>query len=160
MTLLSSQQQEIYLKPGELVIAEVPVEVSTVLGSCVSVTLFIPQLKIGAICHAVLPRGDSDEPAKYVDQSVHYMLNHLKRFNVRPAEIVAKLFGGANMFSQNCSDGSDCTVGAKNIREATQCLRHAGLGLAASDTGGEQGRKLIFYTHTGEVMLKRVRNGR
>ena len=151
------QPEKIYLNPGELLVAEDPVMVTTVLGSCVSVTLFNPRLKIGAISHAVLPSGASHQPGKFVDSSIQYMLGYFKQRKIEPRELVAKLFGGADMFSRIDPRGKDQTVGAQNIRQALDSLRIAGLHLAASDISGQQGRKLIFYTHTGEVFLKRVK---
>ena len=44
-----------YLKPGEMHLAMEPTVISTLLGSCVSVTMFHPQRRIGAICHGLLP---------------------------------------------------------------------------------------------------------
>jgi chemotaxis protein CheD len=149
--------QKIYLKPGELVIVEEPALITTVLGSCISVTLFSPRLRVGAICHAVLPRGERHQPSKYVDQSVRYMLDYFRRRKIAPDELVAKLFGGAEMFAQLDPQGKDRTVGAQNIRAALDCLRGSGLEPAALDIGGQQGRKLIFHAHSGEVFLKRVK---
>jgi chemotaxis protein CheD len=148
--------QKIYLNPGELVVAEEPALVTTVLGSCVAVTLFSPRLRVGAICHAVLPRGKANLPSKFVDQSVAYMMKYFRQRYVEPDEIVAKLFGGSDMFTLIDPDSKDRTIGAQNIRTALDSLRIAGLEPAALDVGGRQGRKLIFYTHTGEVFIKRV----
>lgn len=148
--------QKIFLKPAELVIAEEPILVTTVLGSCISVTLFSPRLRAGAICHAVLPSGEDQKTSKYVDQSVRYMLNYFRQRDIAPDELVAKLFGGSDMFTQINAKSKDRTVGAQNIRAALDSLSSSGLEPAALDIGGPQGRKLIFYSHTGEVFLKRV----
>lgn len=158
MIIKKRSAQKIYLHPGELVISEDPAEVSTVLGSCISVTLYLPKLKIGAICHAVLPTGDDGEPGKYVDQAVDYMVSYLNRFSVERRDIVVKLFGGANMFKNTDPVRCERTVGAQNIREAMNSFKVAGLELSVSDVGGERGRKIIFHTDTGEVFLKRVKN--
>jgi len=149
--------QKIYLNPGELVVAEEPTMVTTVLGSCISVTLFSPRLRVGAICHAVLPNGKTRQPSRFVDQSLHYMLDYFRQHKVEPAEIIAKLFGGADMFTQVDSRCQGRSVGAQNIKAAINGLKQAGLEPAALDVGGQQGRKLFFYTHSGEVFLKRVR---
>jgi len=127
-----------------------------VLGSCISVTLFSPRLRVGAICHAVMPQGKADQPSKSVDQSVRYMLEYFRKRKIEPDEIVAKLFGGAEMFTQVDPACNIRSVGAQNIRMALENLRIAGIEPAALDIGGQQGRKLIFYTRTGEVFLKRV----
>ena len=147
--------EEIYLKPGELTVAERPALVSTVLGSCVAVTLFTPRLGVGAICHAMLPEARGETSFKFVDTSLQHMLGRFDRLGVTRRELVVKLFGGADMFEllQPSKTGS---VGRQNIEIATRLLRQAGLPLKAADTGGRQGRKLLFYTHTGEVLLKRL----
>ena len=157
MSVLEQQLQKIYLNPGELLVAEQPAVVTTVLGSCISVTLFSPRLRVGAICHAVLPNGKTEQPSRFADQSVRYMLNYFRKHKIDPDEIVAKLFGGADMFTQIDPSAKDRSVGAQNIRAALEGLRQAGLEPSALDVGGQQGRKLLFYTHTGEVLLKRVR---
>jgi chemotaxis protein CheD len=46
----------IFLKPGALYISEKPAIVSTILGSCIAVTIFNKRLKVGGICHALLPK--------------------------------------------------------------------------------------------------------
>ena len=38
-------------------------------------------------------------------------------------------------------------------------LESHGLKLTVADVGGSQGRKIFFYTHTGEVLLKRLTSG-
>jgi len=148
--------QKIYLNPGELLVAEEPAQVTTVLGSCISVTLFSPRLRVGAICHAVLPNGKVHLPSKFVDQSVGYMLNYFRKRKVDPDEIVAKLFGGSDIFSLVNPGTKDRTIGSQNIRAALNSLKDVGLDPAAVDVGGRQGRKLIYYTHTGEVFIKRI----
>jgi len=58
MTILNDTDlDQVYLKPGELYIGEKPTKVITVLGSCVSITLFSKRLNIGAICHGRCPNA-------------------------------------------------------------------------------------------------------
>lgn len=147
--------ESIYLKPGELAVAERPALVSTVLGSCVAVTLFSPRLGVGAICHAMLPLAEGREGFKFVDTSLAHMLESFERLGVTKRELVAKLFGGADMF-EVLRPASSPTVGWQNVQAARTILQREGLHLSASDTGGQQGRKLLFYSHTGEVLLKRL----
>lgn len=147
--------ESIYLKPGELAVAERPALVSTVLGSCVAVTLFSPRLGVGAICHAMLPLAAGRDGFKYVDSSLLHMLAQFDRLRVTKRELVVKLFGGADMFEPAKESGGS-TVGRQNIQAARVLIRQEGLAVQAEDTGGRQGRKLLFYTHTGEVLLKRL----
>lgn len=127
--------------------------------------MFCPRLKIGAICHGLLPNCRDDGPCdnscgkafKYVDCSIKLMLDRFREYGVSGNEMEIKLFGGADMFSsgdEGCRGGS---VGDLNIRAALKIFDDEKLKVLKSDTGGIQGRKIMFYTHTGEVLLKRVR---
>ncbi len=149
--------EKIYLKPGELLLTEEAIVVTTVLGSCISVTMFHPRSGIAAICHAMLPRGGGSTSFKYVDTSVHHMAAYFSRRKISPDEIQAKLFGGADMFNSGRPSVRNLTVGWQNIATATQCLQTLGLSPSSTDVGGKQGRKLIFTTDTGTVFLKKLK---
>ncbi len=158
MTCENSILEKIYLKPGELVIAEEPVMVTTVLGSCISVTMFHPRTGAAAICHGMLPNGGKSKSFKYVDTSLRYMMKFLDHLKISRMEIEIKLFGGADMFSSGESTMRGLTVGCQNISVATRCLEECGLVPVASDVGGRKGRKLIFKTDTGVVLIKKMSN--
>jgi chemotaxis protein CheD len=155
----------IYLKPAEIHITDKPSIVKTVLGSCVSVTLFHHRSKVGAICHALLPycRGNTAckdgcaEGFKYVDCSIRHMLGQFRSLGIGLQEIEVKLFGGADMFIARAGERE--TVGAQNIVAALRIIAREHLHLCASDTGGNQGRRIFFYPHTGEIFLKRLGKG-
>lgn len=149
---------QIYLNPGEIVVAEGPVVVTTVLGSCVAVTLYSPQTRYSAICHGVLPSGSgsSKEPGRYVDQAIRYMLNFFRLREVANSQLAVKIFGGADMFSRTTELGVRQTIGRKNVEAALAELQLVGLRPQVTEVGGSLGRKLVFRAHTGEVFLKKV----
>ena len=145
----------IYLHPGQMCFCDRPSRVETVLGSCVSVTMWNARLHFGCICHAVLPRqrDGADEPLKYVDTAIQSMLRVLERHSSRRQDLEVKLFGGASMRRLAPHHKS---VGRQNIDAAMALLSAEGFSLRTSDTGGTAGRKLLFYTATGEVFVKRI----
>lgn len=147
----------IYLNPAEIVLAEGPATVTTVLGSCVAVTFFAPQTRLGAICHGVLPSGMDQEPGKYVDQAVRYIMEYFREKQVPANQLVAKVFGGADMFPQMRTARDQGTIGAQNIQAALISLEELGINPAVVEVGGQQGRKLVYFCDTGEVFVKRVR---
>lgn len=151
------QAVAIYLNPAEIVLAEGPATVTTVLGSCVAVTIFSPQTRLGTICHGVLPNGMDEEPGKYVDQAVRYMVDFFQGRQVAMKHLVAKVFGGADMFPQMRGVSDQRTIGAQNILAALSTLEQAGINPAVVEVSGQQGRKLVFFSETGEVFIKRVR---
>ena len=143
----------VYLKPGELHFATGPTVVTTVLGSCVSVTMFERASGAAAICHAVLPEGCDSDALRYVDTAIIRMLELFSARGMLSRRLEVKLFGGADMM---IAGGSRIGVGRRNVEIARQVLAAEGLDVASADVGGTRGRKLFFYTHTGEVLLKRL----
>jgi len=164
MTRMNTDLSKIYLWPGTLLIVNEPAQVTTVLGSCVSVTMFNPRLRIGGICHGMLPQSmvdgscekDSDICLKYVDCSIRLMIREFGIRGIRKNEIEVKLFGGADMYPSITDRSYNKTVGRQNIESSLRILREEGLPVLNFDTGGSVSRKIIFYPHTGEVFLKKV----
>jgi chemotaxis protein CheD len=161
-----------FLKPGELFITRQPALVMTVLGSCVSVTMFSKRLGLGAICHAQLPESglkdrcsancpigrnmssQQNEAFKYVDCSICYMAQVFASKGIRPDEREVKLFGGAEVLAVRRSTNRTMTVGRQNIEMALNIIDSEKMNLTASSVGGRRGRKLVFYAHSGEVLQK------
>jgi chemotaxis protein CheD len=149
----------IYLKPGEFHFAVTPSIVSTVLGSCISVTMHNPESTMGAICHAVLPdEFVPGEPYRYVDSSIAAMLRLFDRYRINRKDIQVKLFGGSDILPKGENGYRYMTVGQQNILRANQIIEREQLRLIASDVGGTRGRKLLFHTHSGEIYLQRLRD--
>ncbi|BBO68971.1 putative chemoreceptor glutamine deamidase CheD 2 [Desulfosarcina alkanivorans] len=156
----------VYLNSAELCFAQRPARVTTVLGSCITVTLFHPTTRTAAICHALLPRGkqksgcgeESGKPFKYVDEVIPIMVARMRRYGIQPRQLEAKLFGGADMFPAGQKHQFQIPVGRQNIEAAMQAIASEGLHLKVAEVGGKYGRKLFFYTHTGVVMVKPILN--
>jgi chemotaxis protein CheD len=154
----------VYLKPGELYISEKPAVVKTVLGSCVSVTVFYRRLRVGAICHGVMPRCASVETCdttciecfKYVNCVIKYIAKKFDGYGARRGELEVKFFGGADILASPSIN----SVGTANVKAALETIKKEKLKLLAQDVGDSFGRKIIFHTHTGEVFLKRLKNPR
>lgn len=148
--------KKIHMLIADGYILDKPTLVSTVLGSCVSVTFHCPEKKIGAIFHAILPVMPEKEKEmwvknnyRYVDSSIRHILWALNRRGVKPEQIEAKVFGGAQVNS-----GGGNSPGMTNIRVAVEILAELNIKILASDVGGRRGRNLIFVSDTGEVFVK------
>ena len=161
MTPDGSVPSTVFLKPGEMVLSCEPALVTTLLGSCVAVTMFCRRLRLGAICHALLPTCrreescDQVEAGKYVECAIGHMIAQFNARGVLNGEVEAKLFGGSDMF--DTIDGSYLSVGRQNQEMALRMLAAAEVRVITQDLGGARGRKIVFHTHTGEVFLKRMR---
>jgi chemotaxis protein CheD len=154
----------IYLKPGDMHFGLEPARVVTVLGSCVSVTMYCRAERIGAMCHAVMPwfeeaagKGtSSQEVFQYVDSSMEWMLVQFARIGIMKKDIEVKIFGGSEIFSGGNPGSGYISLGPKNVEAARKAIHEQNLKLKAWDVGGAQGRKVIFYTDTGDVFTKPV----
>ncbi len=149
--------RNIYLKPGEVLVTGTPALVSTILGSCVAVTMFSASRGLGAICHAMLPVNCSQETDfRYVDTALRYL--HAKMMEHDGGnDLVVKLFGGAQVLDTGEPAPEKQTVGDQNIAQAEAVLASLGLAVSVCDTGGYRGRKLFFCTQNGDVYLRRMR---
>ena len=168
MSAVIKELPMVHLKIGEMRFSDQPMLVVTVLGSCLSVTFYSRRLAIGGICHGIYPscpraagcHGDCAEKFRYVDCSIRQMVKLFGRFGCSRGEIEVKCFGGADIYMKPLDTPGLISVGRQNIAVAEAAFRSEGLTPAARDVGGPQGRKLFFYTHTGEVLLKRLTNAR
>jgi len=151
------------LNPGEAYVGSGPAVVTTILGSCVSVTMRHAQSGISAMCHGVLPTCSKEkcseqacpERFKFVQCSIKRMLEKFDACGIHRSGIEVKVFGGSDMFGVT-SGTTRKTVGKQNINIAQSLLESEGLRISSCDTGGCQGRKIVFFTETGEVFLKRI----
>jgi chemotaxis protein CheD len=154
----------IYLKPGEVHFGQEPARVVTILGSCISVIMYHRLTGISAMCHAVMPthetakksRHSTKDMFQYVDSSVRWMLNQFKKLGIKDKDLEVKIFGGSELFYDRKRYDSSFSVGRKNVEVALKTIQEKDLKLKAWNVGGNQGRKVIFYTDTGEVYTKFV----
>ena len=151
------QLRNVFLQAGEVFMSDEPTAVTTLLGSCISVCMFDPQTKRGAMCHGALPNAPvvlHEDPFRFVDEAVLYLIERYKRMGVPPERLVVKVFGGADVLSR--SSDVYASIGRQNTMAALETLGWQGLTVSVRETGGDSGRKIVFVTHTGEVFLKRL----
>ena len=155
----ASHCSSVYLKPGEVIISHNPILVSTILGSCIAVTLFSPGNKIGAICHAMYPCNpvaSDDTNVHYVDTAIAFICKKMTEYTGKSGFIV-KLFGGARVLAGNEYGDTRKSIGEQNIRQAKITLAQFDMGIATADIGGSRGRKLLFSMKTGDVYLRKLK---
>ena len=152
----ASHTAVVFLKPGEIYFSSRPAVVKSVLGSCVAITLYDPNRKLGAMCHAMLPdSGGLRDDFRFVDCAVPHM--YRKMIEAGCTDMIVKLFGGAQVLDPRGYDSWRPAVGEQNVASAETTLTSLGLKISARDTGGFQGRKIRFCTRRGDVLLKRMR---
>jgi len=143
-----------YLFPGNLFVHRSPHLVTTVLGSCISVCLWDSRSQIGGMNHYLLPlwNGEGLPTPKYGNIAIEKLIDKLLKLGCEKSNLKAKVFGGAAMWEQK---GGLITVGERNIELAWDLLAQNDVPIISSDVGGKLGRKLVFNSGTGEVMMRR-----
>lgn len=151
---------EIYLQPGQYLIAGPACRIRTLLGSCVSIVLWHPQRKVGAMSHCLLPsRGSlkrhSKHDARYLDEAFYLMLRELLELDVPLAHCQAKVFGGGNMFPQHARS-DQMHIGRKNGDMARALLEEADVPMVSEHLFGVGYRNIVFDIDSGDVWVRQV----
>jgi chemotaxis protein CheD len=155
--------ERIFLNPGDYYFAESATRIETILGSCVSLTMRDPVTGHAAMCHCLLPSKPDRSPESiykaqrfhYVDTSVEDMLNQFRARSIPPHRLEIKLFGGANVVEVLTENRA---IGSLNWKQARRSLEEQNLSVSAHDVGGNAGRRIIFETEDGSVMVRRLRS--
>lgn len=158
----SEQFPLVHLRQSEACITKRPTIVSTLLGSCISVVMFHRKSRVGGICHALLPccpdrtgcGRDCPELFRYVDCSIDWMLEDFSARLGNFSGLEVKLFGGGSLIEPE-QDTYQVGVGNKNVQMARKMFKRYRINPICQDVGGYVGRKILFYTHTGDVYVKR-----
>ncbi len=143
-----------FLYPSSLFASKEPYMVKTILGSCVAICLWDKRLKIGGINHYMLPSWNGNDLAspKYGNIALDKLIERLQSMGSRVEDLQAKIFGGGELLDSG--KGNSIVIGERNIRVARLMLEERKIPIVASSIGGKRGRKILFFTDTGEVRHK------
>lgn len=127
------------------------------LGSCVGVTLYDSVIRVGGLAHVMLPDSkqfrSGGKPAKFADLGVAVLIRDLQRAGCRNGRMVAKLAGGAQMFSGN-NRATQMNIGERNIEAVRWALKEAGIKIVAEEVGGSAGRTIILDMSDGCLTIR------
>lgn len=130
------------------------------LGSCVGVTLYDPVTKVSGMLHLMLPDStqvrNNENLAKFADTGIREMLNRMIKKGALQARMVAKIAGGAQMFSYGSSNSEIMSVGQKNVTATKKVLSELKIKIIAEDTGLNYGRTITFDSQTGDLRIRAV----
>jgi chemotaxis protein CheD len=132
--------------------------IATLLGSCVSITLWHPRRHIGAMSHSLLwsrPEAAATLDARYGEEALQLMKLDLLKLGVPVAECEAKLFGGGSMFPAHSPPGAG--VGQRHGDDARQALQALGIPVVSESLFGIGHRQIVFDLDTGAVWSRQLR---
>ena len=149
--------QGLVLMPGQMHIGQQVASLRTLLGSCVAITLWHPQRRIGGMCHYLLPkrqRRPGEPPdGRYGDEAVEAMVQALRALRTSPEEYVAHLYGGADTMSG--VSAAKFNIGERNIEQGWTLIDRYGFMLGGVDVGEDSPRMVSLSLADGQVNMRR-----
>lgn len=151
---------DIFLQPGEFYFGDPETRIRTLLGSCVAITLWHPRLRIGGMCHYLLPmrRGrlpGAQPDGRYAEDAIKLFMDELHQSGSWQADYEVKMFGGGDQFPGHVKAGAN-SVHNNNIRAGRSLLKQHGFTIKAEHLGGTGHRNVIFDVWSGQVWMQHV----
>lgn len=148
---------DLFLAPGQLTVQTRPVCIKTVVGSCVAVCLWDAAVRVGGLNHYLLARPAAHEvpDSRYGNFATPLLLDRMCRAGADPATMEAAVVGGGHPIENL----KDTRIGEANTAVALEILAARGVRVVRQDTGGRYGRKLLFDTGTGKLLVRSLRDG-
>ena len=161
MNALRKDNQEIILHPGQTFFGGSGARIGTLLGSCIAICLWHPILKIGGMCHYVLPTSHSKNNGilngRYGADAIKILQREARLHGTGLAEYHASIYGGGNVVAALAGSKED-TIGARNAGFAMETLIQNKVSILVVDVGETWSRRISFDTSTGLVVVKRQGN--
>lgn len=163
--MVSTHLRRVTLHPGEYRVSSEPVVFSTLLGSCVAVCLYDPDLGVMGMNHFLLanPRYPKQAPivesdaGRYGIHAMELLVNALLQAGAKRARLEAKAFGGGNVVAvPDGGRGGRFSVGEVNVRFVREFFQRDAIPLVASDLGGDYGRQIHFDGSDYGVYMRRI----
>jgi chemotaxis protein CheD len=155
---MQTEDQELnyFLKPGSIFTCWQPYRIATVLGSCVSVCLSDTVNKISGMNNIALPKKKGEVGlTKFANYSIPQLLEMMFELGADKRNIEAHIVGGSYSKKYSTRD-----IGKETVKEAKKILKKYKIPVVNDDTGGTFGRKVLFDTNKGEIIVYKSRDVR
>jgi chemotaxis protein CheD len=148
----------VYLPPGSLYAAAAPCVITTLVGSCVSVTMWSQRLKVGGMNHYLLPRQarGGERSARYGETALAMLLARMQVLGCQIGDIDTRIYGGAAVLA---TVAAGVALGEQNVVAAWQFTRANGLHVVDEQAGGKVARRLALDLETGVVDVMTLGGG-
>jgi chemotaxis protein CheD len=126
------------------------------LGSCIGLTLFDSERRIGGLVHCMLPLSKIDaakaeaNPFMFIDSGVTAFLQQLFDRGAQRKTLVAKVAGGSHIMD----DKGIFNIGERNNTVVRKMLWKNNILISGEDVGGSIPRTMSLDLSTGKTTLK------
>lgn len=143
------------VEAGYICFPSKPARISTVVGSGAVVVVWDRRNRRGGLTHYSRPYREKGVPstARFAAPAIVTLVRMFLESGSSEADLETHLFGGA---SNREVDGYLEGIAESNIKVGMEILEKLQITKVQVDTGGSRGRKVVFNTGTGEVILAKV----
>jgi chemotaxis protein CheD len=149
--IFDEEKNKYFLHPGYVFVSEEPYYIHTVLGSCVSIVIWDREKKMGGMNHFVLPTAEEKPNGRYGNVSIPYLFRMMQNIKSEKRHWDIHILGGS------ANDTMKSAVGLLNVEFAIKWLEKNHYTISSRDTGGNLGRKVIFNTESGELLVYKIK---
>ncbi|MDC7125662.1 MAG: hypothetical protein PQJ46_08840 [Spirochaetales bacterium] len=149
------------LAPGEFYATSDDIVIDTVLGSCVSVVIYDPVLKMGGMNHFMLAETKLENNSQSRFGSERYgmfamdaLIGNVIKYGAKRERLKAKVFGGSRVLNVI----NTMNVGEDNIKYAEDYLQAEKIPIVKRDTGGTRARRIYFCVQNFRVFVRLIKS--
>lgn len=153
---MQEQDQELnyFLEPGSIFTCWEPYRIATVLGSGVSICLTDPENKVSGMNNIIFPKKKGNEGlTKFANYSIPQLIDMMFELGADKKNIEAHIIGGSYQKKYLTRD-----IGKETVKEAKKILKKYKIPIVNDDTGGSFGRKVLFDTSKGEIIVYKAKD--
>lgn len=153
-----AEPKVLYVGIGELQVTDDPTAklVTMSLGSCVGVSVYDPNRKVGGLLHVMLPDSTADlkratlQPQMFADTALPILFHSIYALGGQKENLIVKIAGGGDFLDVQ----KIFEIGAKNVAAIRAMLTRNKVKIAAADTGGRRSRTMRLDLATGKVTIE------
>jgi len=146
-----------YVGIGELAVSDKAGAVikTLALGSCVAVAVFSKKTQVAGLLHVQLPESSINQalaakrPGAFADTGIPLLLSEMADLGCKPADLVVKLIGGAQVMDPN----NTFNIGKRNYLAVKKVLWANRLFPATEEVGGNVSRSVSLTVGSQEVQV-------
>jgi chemotaxis protein CheD len=98
--------------------------------------------------------GEGLATPKYGSIAIPKLIEKMIGLGCSKKNLRAKIFGGGEVFN---GSSFPVKIGDRNIHLAQDLLEAEKIPVVGFDMGGKTGRKILYHTGTGDVLVKRLK---
>ena len=149
LVVLGISEVHVSKKPGDILI-------TYSLGSCIGVTIYDPELRLGGMIHYMLPLSKispekaAAKPAMFADTGIPLLLKQMYKMGAAKDRLIVKAAGGSRLMDQN----KVFNIGERNYVVLRKILWKNNILIKNEDVGGNIPRTLRLEIDTGLTTIK------